>query len=162
MTSSDTIRLDARYYLNPCLEDYVTDSIPPEPLQILRMLFQEWPHRKLVETFEDFCEAAVAPALCWKRSTDELLQFTNALEKLLVVNYLLYRKMPTDEPHKNELKTLFHKFPLHEWKSILHGWRLAAVSPNSIAELRAPVEMIPFVQGIEFLIKISNEKLTKS
>lgn len=108
----------------------------------------------MTERFEDFCEAAVAPALCWKDTPGELLSFTEDLEQLIEACYLLYRnRRATPSGSLKPLKDIFHTFSLPDWKRILHEWTRAALSPNSIAESGKPAEMIPFVRGMEGLIR---------
>lgn len=112
----------------------------------------------MLELFEDFCEAAVAPAFCWKKTPGELLSFTEELEQLIEACYLLYRNRkasPSDQ--LKPLKHFFQTFSLPDWKRILHEWTRAALSPNSIAESGTPMEMIPFVRGMEELMKTGSE-----
>ncbi len=112
------------------------------------------------EMFEEFCEAAIAPAYYWKgRNPDELLKFSEEMEKLIESCYLLYRgrrdREAADQPVV--IRKFFISYSLPDWKRILRDWTQAALSVNSVAEMGKPEEMIPFVTQMEELIRSMGE-----
>lgn len=112
------------------------------------------------EMFEEFCEAAVAPAFYWKgRDPELLLKFSEEIEKLIESCYLLYRdKRCRDEAgYDVVIKPFFTSHSLADWKRILRDWTQAALSVNSVAETGNPQEMIPFVTRMEELMRSMEE-----
>src|SRR6218665_543529 len=157
MSTHTFAAVNPRYFLNRLALHHSTDSLSLDPTDVIVRLFSRRPCAQMVEMFEDFCEAAVAPAFCWKKTPGELLGFTEDLEQLIEACYLLHRNRrsaPADQ--LKPLKDFFHAFSLPDWKRILHEWTLATMSINTIAELGEPTEMIPFVRGMEALIKKGN------
>ncbi|PZR27218.1 MAG: hypothetical protein DI535_11225 [Citrobacter freundii] len=160
MSPNTFAAVNPRYFLNKLALHHSINSLSVEPLNVIVRLFAKRPYPEMLELFEDFCEAAVAPAFCWKKTPGELLGFAEELEQLIEACYLLYRNRrstPSASAQLKPLKDFFHTFSLPDWKRILHEWTRAALSPNSIAESGKPMEMIPFVRGMEELMKSGSD-----
>ena len=154
MTTQVLANVNPRYFLNQLALEHAKDSMLLDPDHIIRQLLAQRPYAHLVEMFEDFCEAAVAPAYCWKQHPGKLKAFSEDLEKLIEACFLLRRNRKQNLPGQPKaLQHFFTTYSLPEWKKILHEWTLAALSRNSIAEIGDPMDMIPFVKGMEALIK---------
>lgn len=145
--------VNPRYFLNRLALEHSADSLLLDPHTIIKQLFAARPFPAAHEMFEDFCEAAVAPAYCWKDTPGKLIAFAEALEQLIEACFLLRRsRAPIMAEHTKALQRFFSAYSLPEWKRILHEWTQAALSACSVAEIGKPCEMIPFVTGMEELL----------
>ncbi|MCG2617946.1 hypothetical protein LZZ85_26830 [Terrimonas sp. NA20] len=160
MTTSALAIVNPRYFLNRLALEHSADCLSLEPKQVIQQLFAKTPLPVMQEMFEEFCEAAVAPACYWPgRNPEVLLKFSEEMEKLIESCYLLYRdkRRRQDADHPAEIKQFFTVYSLADWKRILRDWVRAALSVNSVAETGNPKEMIPFVNGMEKLMKSMGE-----
>jgi hypothetical protein len=143
-----------RYFLNRLALEHSTDSLSLDPAMIISSLFTKRSYPEMILLFEDFCEAAVAPAFCWKQGVDELLCFSGEMEQLIEASYLLYRQRKMNGMTDTKvLRQFFHAYPLQAWKRILRDWTNAAMSHRSVAETGEAMEMLPFVRGMDELLR---------
>jgi hypothetical protein len=160
MTTSALAVVNPRYFLNRLALEHSTDCLSLEPKKIIQQLFYRTSLSAMQEMFEEFCEAAVAPAYYWKdRNPEVLLKFSEEMEKLIEACYLLYREKRSLNCFRYSVvvKRFFAHYHLADWKRILRDWTQAALSVNSVAETGNPQEMVPFVSGMEELIKSMGE-----
>ncbi|MBO9660103.1 MAG: hypothetical protein J7527_14890 [Chitinophagaceae bacterium] len=164
MTTSTLGVVNPRYFLNRLALEHSTDCLSLEPEMIIQELFRKTSLPAMQEMFEEFCEAAVAPAYYWRgRNPEILLKFGEEMEKLIEASYLLFRERRSSASADLPVavKQFFVQYPLADWKRILRDWTQAGLSVNSVAETGDPFEMIPFVTRMEELIKSLGEFAAK-
>lgn len=134
------------HFLNRLALDHGTSPYDVNLDDVLRDLRRFATPAEWQELFRNYCAAALSSAYNWHEGTPgNLVHFGELLEVLIEICYLR-KQSPFDGSARIS-------WTLPEWKHHLHQWTEAALSAFSVAENISPEQLIPFVEGMERMIK---------